>query len=126
MSDSIPVSWQPVLAPVMQTSEARRLGGWLRAEEDRGKAIYPPRGARLRALELTPLDSVRVVILGQDPYHGPGQAHGLAFSVPEGVRVPPSLVNIYKELASDLEVKIPPHGNWNTGPGRACCCSTMP
>jgi uracil-DNA glycosylase len=73
--------------------------------------IYPPRGTRLRALELTPLDQVRVVILGQDPYHGPGQAHGLSFSVQEGVKVPPSLVNIYKELATDCGVAAPGHGN---------------
>ena len=111
MADAVPPSWQAALDPVLKAPEARRLGGWLRAQEDAGRTIYPPRGARLRALELTPLDTVKVVILGQDPYHGPGQAHGLAFSVPEGVRVPPSLVNIYKELESDLGVKAPPHGN---------------
>lgn len=111
MSDIIPPSWKPALESVLQAKDARRLGGWLRAEEEAGKTIYPPRGARLRALELTPLNTVKVVILGQDPYHGPGQAHGLAFSVPDGVRIPPSLVNIYKELASDLGVEIPPHGN---------------
>ncbi len=65
----------------------------------------------MAALELTPLDQVRVVILGQDPYHGAGQAHGLAFSVQPGVKVPPSLVNIYKELESDLGLKRPTHGN---------------
>lgn len=107
----VPPSWHEALAPVLSTSEARRLGGWLKAQEAAGKRIYPPRGRRLRALELTPLDEVKVVILGQDPYHGPGQAHGLAFSVPEGVRVPPSLVNIYKELASDCGVTAPLHGN---------------
>ncbi|RZA28886.1 MAG: uracil-DNA glycosylase, partial [Proteobacteria bacterium] len=80
MSDSIPPAWQAALAPVLQTPEARKLGGWLRAQEDGGAVIFPPRGQRLRALELTPLDQVKVVILGQDPYHGPGQAHGLAFS----------------------------------------------
>lgn len=111
MAEIVPESWKPVLEPVLALPESRRLGGWLRAEEDAGKTIYPPRGARLRALELTPLDHVKVVILGQDPYHGPGQAHGLCFSVPEGVRVPPSLVNIYKELQSDLGVTVPPHGN---------------
>ena len=110
-SDAIPESWREVLEPVLATPEARRLGGWLRTEEASGKQIYPPRGQRLRALELTPLDRVKVVILGQDPYHGPGQAHGLCFSVPEGVRVPPSLVNIYKELKSDLGVTPPEHGN---------------
>ncbi len=108
---AVPESWQSALNPVLQSAEARKLGGWLRAEEENGKTIYPPRGSRLRALELTPLDAVKVVILGQDPYHGPGQAHGLAFSVPEGIRTPPSLVNIYKELRDDLGLEIPPHGN---------------
>ena len=111
MTEVLPESWRPALEPVLARPESRRLGGWLRAEEDAGKAIFPPRGARLRALELTPLEAVKVVILGQDPYHGPGQAHGLCFSVPEGVRVPPSLVNIYKELASDLGIPPRPHGN---------------
>ena len=110
-SETIPESWREVLEPVLAAPAARRLGGWLRTEEANGKQIFPPRGQRLRALELTPLDRVKVVILGQDPYHGPGQAHGLCFSVPEGVRVPPSLVNIYKELESDLGVAPPGHGN---------------
>jgi uracil-DNA glycosylase len=111
MADSIPPSWQPALDPVIAAPEARRLGGWLKAQEAAGRTIYPPRGQRLRALELTPLEEVKVVILGQDPYHGPGQAHGLCFSVPDGIRSPPSLVNIYKELRDDLGVAIPPHGN---------------
>ncbi|WP_324741215.1 uracil-DNA glycosylase [Tsuneonella sp. CC-YZS046] len=109
--DNLPPSWSPVLQPVLATQEARRLGGWLRAEEAAGKRIYPPRGQRLAALELTPLDKVKVVILGQDPYHGPGQAHGLSFSVPQGVPPPPSLVNIYKELKSDLGIGPPDHGD---------------
>ena len=69
---------------------------------DSNEIVYPPPGMELRALELTPFDAVRVVILGQDPYHGPGQAHGLAFSVPDGVRMPPSLRNIYKEIDASL------------------------
>ncbi|MHA7820782.1 MAG: uracil-DNA glycosylase [Erythrobacter sp.] len=109
--DSIPESWRAALEPVLLTPEARRLGGWLRAEEQAGKTIYPPRGSRLAALAATPLDSVRVVILGQDPYHGPGQAHGLSFSVQDGVKVPPSLLNIYKELESDLGIPRPQTGN---------------
>ena len=109
--DAIPESWRGVLEPVLSTPEARRLGGWLRSQEDAGKQIYPPRGQRLRALELTPLDAVKVVILGQDPYHGPGQAMGLCFAVPEGVRLPPSLANIYKELAADCGIAAPDHGN---------------
>jgi uracil-DNA glycosylase len=101
-SETIPDSWRAVLEPVLATPESRKLGGWLTAEEAAGKAVYPPRGVRLAALVLTPLDKVRCVILGQDPYHGPGQAHGLAFSVQAGVKPPPSLVNIYKELEADL------------------------
>ncbi|HNN55024.1 MAG TPA: uracil-DNA glycosylase [Novosphingobium sp.] len=109
--DAVPDSWREVLASVLASAEARRLGGFLKAEEAAGKRIYPPRGTRLAALALTPLDRVRVVILGQDPYHGAGQAHGLSFSVEKGVRVPPSLVNIYKELHADLGLPIPDHGN---------------
>jgi uracil-DNA glycosylase len=111
MADTVPESWRAALDPVLALPESRRLGGWLRAQEEAGKAVYPPRGQRLRALELTPLEGVKVVILGQDPYHGPGQAHGLSFSVPEGVRIPPSLANIYKELRSDLGVEPPASGN---------------
>lgn len=111
MSEAVPNSWMPVLDPVLALPEARKLGGWLNAEESAGKAIYPPRGCRLKALELTPLEAVKVVILGQDPYHGPGQAHGLCFSVPQGVQPPPSLKNIFKELESDLGMARPDHGN---------------
>lgn len=111
MSEAIPDSWRPALEPVLAKPEARKLGGWLRAEEEAGKAIFPPRGERLAALAMTPLDSVRVVILGQDPYHGPGQAHGLSFSVREGVKLPPSLRNIYQEIESDLGVKPPANGD---------------
>ncbi|MEO0462743.1 MAG: uracil-DNA glycosylase [Pseudomonadota bacterium] len=110
-SDAIPESWRPALESALASEDARRLGGWLRAEEAAGKTIFPPRGQRLTALALTPLDQVRVVILGQDPYHGPGQAHGLAFSVQDGIAAPPSLVNIFKELESDLGLPRPSHGN---------------
>ena len=110
-SDAIPESWRAVLEPVLAAPEARRLGGWLNAEEAAGRIVYPPRGCRLRALELTPFDTVKVVILGQDPYHGPGQAMGLSFSVPAGVRPPPSLANIYKELAADCGIDRPAHGD---------------
>jgi uracil-DNA glycosylase len=111
LSEAIPESWRAVLEPVLKSPVARRLGGWLRAEEAAGKVIYPPRGMRLAALALTPLDRVRCVILGQDPYHGPGQAHGLAFSVPDGVPLPPSLINITKELEADLGLPPPASGN---------------
>ncbi len=111
MSDTVPESWRAALEPALASPEARRLGGWLKAEEAAGKQIFPPRGTRLAALALTPLDAVRCVILGQDPYHGEGQAHGLAFSVQDGVKVPPSLVNIYKELEADLGLPRPATGN---------------
>lgn len=111
MSETLPESWRPVLEPVLSAPEARKLGGWLKAEEAAGKQVYPPRGQRLAALALTPLEDVRCVILGQDPYHGPGQAHGLAFSVQAGVRPPPSLVNIYKELEADLGLPRPASGD---------------
>jgi uracil-DNA glycosylase len=83
---------------------------FLVAEKAQGKRIFPRGSDWFRALDLTPLEDVRVVILGQDPYHGPGQAHGLCFSVPPEVQPPPSLVNIYKELESDLGIKRPRHG----------------
>lgn len=111
MLQTVPPTWQAALGPVLSTPQAHALGGFLQAEEAAGKHIYPPRGTRLRALELTPLDAVKVVILGQDPYHGPGQAHGLSFSVQPGVKVPPSLVNIYKELEADLGLPRPAHGH---------------
>ena len=111
MAEMVPDSWKPVLEPVLASPEARQLGGWLRAQEDAGKVVYPPRGCRLRALELTAPEDVRVVILGQDPYHGPGQAMGLSFSVPQGERVPPSLANIYKELEADCGIARPGHGD---------------
>ena len=114
MTQDLPESWREPLEPVLASPEARRLGGFLRAEEDAGKAIYPPQGSRLRALELTPLDAVKVVILGQDPYHGPGQAMGLSFSVPGGVKHPPSLRNIFKELADDCGIAPPTSGDLTT------------
>ena len=87
-----------------------QLRAFLLAEKAVGKQIFPEGSEWFRALDLTPLDKVRVVILGQDPYHGPGQAHGLCFSVKPGVRPPPSLVNIYKELQSDLGIARASHG----------------
>jgi uracil-DNA glycosylase len=88
-----------------------RLWSFLAAERAAGKTIYPPQADWFAALNATPPANVRVVILGQDPYHGPGQAHGLAFSVQRGVRVPPSLVNIYKELDADLGIPPARHGH---------------
>ncbi|WP_404368827.1 uracil-DNA glycosylase [Marinobacter sp.] len=88
----------------------RTLAEFLAAEEEGGKVIYPPRKLVFKALNSTPLDRVAVVILGQDPYHGPGQAHGLCFSVRPGVAPPPSLVNIFRELEDDVGFERPDHG----------------
>lgn len=111
LNETIPENWRAALGPALEMPEFVALDTWLRAEEASGKTVYPPRGERLRALRLTPLDEVKVVILGQDPYHGPGQATGLAFSVPRGVRLPPSLLNIYKELEADCGISRPEHGD---------------
>ena len=112
MSDTIRLheSWREPLAPIFASSGMAALKAFLSDEKAAGKTIYPRGSEWFRALDLTPLDKVRVVILGQDPYHGPGQAHGLAFSVRPGVRVPPSLANIYKELQSDLGIPRARHG----------------
>jgi uracil-DNA glycosylase len=88
----------------------RELGAFLRNEKAAGKTIYPPGPMIFNALNSTPLEQVKIVILGQDPYHGPGQAHGLCFSVQPGVTPPPSLQNIFKELKRDLNLEIPRHG----------------
>ena len=107
----VPKSWRAALDPVLASPRFRALDNFLTAEEAAGKTIYPPHNLRFAALEHTPLHAVKVVILGQDPYHGPGQAHGLAFSVPQGVAIPPSLRNIYKELETDLGIAPAAHGN---------------
>jgi uracil-DNA glycosylase len=103
-------SWKAPLQAEFQSDYMAALKSFLVAEKAAGKTIYPKGSEWFRALDLTPLDNVRVVILGQDPYHGPGQAHGLCFSVKPGVRPPPSLLNIYKELESDLGLPRPRHG----------------
>ena len=103
-------SWRTPLAPLFASPGMAALKAFLLTEKAAGKTIYPKGSEWFRALDLTPLDKVRIVVLGQDPYHGPGQAHGLAFSVRPGVRVPPSLANIYKELQSDLGIPPARHG----------------
>jgi len=104
-------SWLHALESEFALPYMQQLSEFLRQEKSAGQVIYPRGDLIFNALNSTPLDQVKVVILGQDPYHGPGQAHGLSFSVPEGVRVPPSLINIYKELKADLQIEIPEHGN---------------
>ena len=103
-------SWKAPLQPEFESAYMAKLRSFLKAEKSAGKRIFPHSSNWFRALELTPLDQTRVVILGQDPYHGPGQAHGLCFSVQPGVRPPPSLVNIYKEMHSDLGIAPASHG----------------
>jgi uracil-DNA glycosylase len=103
-------SWKHVLGPEFQNPYMSELRRFLVAEKEAGKRIFPKGSEYFRALDLTPLDEVKVVILGQDPYHGFGQAHGLCFSVQPGVRIPPSLVNIYKEMETDLGISPAKHG----------------
>lgn len=102
--------WKSVLMDQFQSSYFSTLKEFL-LEEKKTYTLYPPGDLIFNAFQRTPFDRVKVVILGQDPYHGPGQAHGLCFSVPQGIPKPPSLVNIFKELHSDLGVEIPEHGN---------------
>jgi len=103
-------SWLGPLQAEFASPYMQALRSFLVAEKEAGKRVFPKGGEWFAALDLTPLDAVRVVILGQDPYHGLGQAHGLCFSVRPGVQPPPSLVNIYKELESDLGVRPARHG----------------
>jgi uracil-DNA glycosylase len=103
-------SWQPYLSGEFDLPYMQKLKAFLQLEKEQKKVIYPHSSNWFHALEVTSLDDVKVVILGQDPYHQPGQAHGLCFSVQPGVKVPPSLVNIYKELNSDLDIEAPNHG----------------
>jgi len=95
-------SWRDKVGAYLRAPPMQSLGEFLRNEKAAGKKIYPPGSRIFAALDSTPFDKVKVVILGQDPYHGPGQAHGLSFSVPPGVESPPSLVNIFKEIERDL------------------------
>ena len=103
-------SWKARLGDYLERPDMRALAGFLRAEKRAGKVLYPPGPEIFNAFAHTPFDKVRVVILGQDPYHGPGQAHGLCFSVRPGVPVPPSLVNIFAEIERDLGIPRPDHG----------------
>lgn len=104
-------SWKSRLADVFASEGMQSLRAFLRAELAAGKTLYPPPAQIFAALDATPFDQVKVVILGQDPYHGPGQAHGLCFSVQPGVPPPPSLVNIFKEIHDDVGLPPPRHGH---------------
>ncbi len=104
-------SWKAVLREEFDKEYFSRIAAFLHQEKREGKTIYPPGPLIFNAFRLTPFDKVKVVILGQDPYHGPGQAHGLSFSVQDGVPLPPSLQNIYKEVTADTGAPAPASGN---------------
>jgi len=111
MDVKIDESWKQALKAEFNKPYFQSIPLHIKTEKSQGKTIYPPGSVIFNAFNTTPLDKVKVVILGQDPYHGAGQAHGLCFSVQYGVPPPPSLVNIFKELQDDIGVPIPGHGN---------------
>ena len=112
MSAALEPGWLNVLEPEFEKEYMKNLKAFLLQEKETGKSVYPKGADIFNAFNHTPFDKVEVVILGQDPYHGDGQAHGLSFSVQKGVATPPSLKNIYKELETDIKgFKTPNHGN---------------
>ena len=111
MDVKIEQSWKNALAGEFDKPYFATLVRFLHHEKAAGKRIYPPGSQIFNAFELTPVDKLKVVILGQDPYHGPGQAHGLSFSVPEGIPAPPSLKNIFKEIETDLGIRMSGYPN---------------
>lgn len=111
MDVQIEQSWKEPLRGEFNKEYFQSIVHFLKVEKQAGKVIYPPGPLIFNAFNTTPFTNVKVVIIGQDPYHGEGQAMGLSFSVPTGVKPPPSLVNIYKELRDDLGIEIPAHGN---------------
>lgn len=104
-------SWQSRLANELSAQYMLELKAFLKAEKSQGKVIYPPGELMFNALNQTPFEQVKVVIIGQDPYHGPNQAHGLSFSVPKGVPLPPSLRNIFQEISNDLQIPMSGSGD---------------
>jgi uracil-DNA glycosylase len=108
MDVKIEASWKEVLKEEFSKPYFEQIVYFLKTERMAGKTIYPPGSLIFNAFEQTPFDQVKAVIIGQDPYHGPGQAHGLCFSVQNGVPPPPSLVNIFKEIQADIGISIPP------------------
>jgi len=111
MDVKIEDSWKEVLKKEFEKPYFLQIATHLKSEKLAGKTIYPPGSLIFNAFNTTPFSNLKVVLLGQDPYHGPGQAHGLSFSVQKGIPPPPSLVNIFKELRNDLGLAIPNHGN---------------
>lgn len=110
VNPQIEASWLDVLKDEFDKQYFKELKEFLLEEKSKFN-VYPPGGSIFNAFNLTPFNNVRVVLLGQDPYHGPGQAHGLCFSVPRGIAAPPSLVNVFKEVERDLGIPVPSHGN---------------
>jgi len=110
VNPQIEESWKEILIDEFNKPYFSQLKDFL-VEEKKRHIIYPPGPLIFNAFNKTPFDKVKIVLLGQDPYHGPGQAHGLCFSVPEGVQPPPSLINIFKEIYSDLGIPVPPNGD---------------
>src|SRR5215475_14210250 len=111
MDVKIDETWKKILREEFDKPYFENIVLHLKTEKSQGKIIYPPGSLIFNAFNTTPFDKVKVVLLGQDPYHGPGQAHGLSFSVQKGVPPPPSLVNIFKELHQDIGMPIPNHGD---------------
>lgn len=111
MNVQIEASWKQALQDEFKKAYFANIADRLKIEKEQQKLIYPPGSQIFNAFNLTPLDKVKVVIIGQDPYHGPKQAHGLSFSVQKGVAIPPSLMNIYKELSDDIGMPMPKHGD---------------
>ncbi len=111
MDVKIEASWKEILKGEFSKPYFQQIPLHIKTEKSQGKIIYPPGSLLFNAFNTTPFDKIKVVILGQDPYHGKGQAHGLCFSVQNGVQPPPSLMNIFKELQSDIGIDIPDHGN---------------
>jgi uracil-DNA glycosylase len=111
MDVQIEASWKRELKEEFDKPYFEKIVHFLKEEKKAGKTVYPPGKLIFNAFDSTPFDKVKVVIIGQDPYHGPGQAHGLSFSVPDKVQPPPSLINIFKEIHDDLDIPIPQTGN---------------
>jgi len=118
MDVKIEPSWKNVLKDEIEKNYFYEVVTFLKTEKALNKIIYPPGAQIFHAFDATPFDKVKIVLLGQDPYHGKGQAHGLAFSVPFGIKPPPSLINIFKELKSDIGMPIPNHGNLENWAGQ--------
>ena len=111
MDIQIEESWKEILKDEFDKTYFQHVVAFLKAEKASGKIIYPPGSLIFNSFKQTPFSDVKVVVIGQDPYHNPGQAHGLSFSVPDGIAKPPSLLNIFKELKNDLGISIPENGN---------------